>query len=666
MEGARAGGVRLCPHGVIFFVACLVMVDLAVMLISLSISLWANDTAYNAINGAMPFWLFLICFSLIWVLSLTFAGTYHRHVMAEGYELYAKIINASLLTIITYCSLAFIFNLSLPRTALIVAPIIAFFLEVIARWQMRQWQHRSRQKGACKYKTVVIGSSDGINRALRTMRDYSNWGYSPIAVCPIEVDGNEKDAYVVTPFEPDPSIEGADKLKVIPFNAAFPRTCESLGAQEVYVADVLSRDSEMLHGISLAVESLGMELALAVSLADVSGHRLYLRNTAEQPVLLASLPQYTNTTYVIKRLLDIVGSAFALLISSPLMLGTAIAIKLDDGGPIFFSQKRIGLHGKPFTMYKFRSMVTNAEELKKKLAEENGQTDRFIFKMKDDPRITKVGRFIRKTSLDEFPQFFNVLKGDMSLVGPRPALPEEVARYGSLYSARLLVKPGITGPWQVSGRSDLSQEQSEYLDVSYIENWSIAGDLAIIKKIDAGMITRTNLSDLLRLSLLASYGGMWLDSTFYCVGSLDKSLYNSPIFSIKRPDYLHASVAGGMFAGYSLGCDDDHRRAFATIRDFFLEYWQRNDFMVDYLLVDYLTVLAQRHDPWIAEAFNEIQPNNPDCDELFKILDRPYDEDMWKRLSAHTDLFKLTWKQDFPVEHDGEKTFYGMLEGIGD
>lgn len=104
--------------------------------------------------------------------------------------------------------------------------------------------------------------------------------------------------------------------------------------------------------------------------------------------------------------------------------------------PIFFSQKRIGLHGKPFTMYKFRSMVTNAEELKKKLAEENGQTDRFIFKMKDDPRITKVGRFIRKTSLDEFPQFFNVLKGDMSLVGPRPALPEEVARYGSLYSDR--------------------------------------------------------------------------------------------------------------------------------------------------------------------------------------------------------------------------------------
>lgn len=320
------------------FVACLVMVDLAVMLVSLAFSLWANNSAYEAIGSVMPFGLFLVCFSAIWVLSLTIVGAYHRHVIAEGYELYAKIINASLLTIITYCSIAFIFKLALPRTALIVAPIIAFLLEVIARWQMRQWLHRSRKKGSCKYRTVVIGSSDGINRALRTMQDYSNWGYSPVAVCPIEADDRKKDAYVVTSFEPDPSIEGADMLKVIPLNSAFPRTCESLCAQEVYVADVLSRDSEMLHGISLAVESLGMELALAVSLADVSGHRLYLRNTAEQPVLLASLPQYTTATAVVKRVVDIIGSACALLISSPIMLGVAIAIKLDDGGPVFFSQ----------------------------------------------------------------------------------------------------------------------------------------------------------------------------------------------------------------------------------------------------------------------------------------------------------------------------------------
>lgn len=481
-EGHRRGKAESTPRWRFAFVASLIAIDLAVMLLSLTVSLVINGAAFDAIGDVMPFWLFLILFSLIWLLCLAFAGTYHRHVMADGYELYAKIINASLLTIISYCSLAFIFKLALPRTALIIAPVIAFFLDIIARWQMRQALHRHRSKGSCKYRTVVIGSSDGINKALQTMRNCMNWGYEPVAVCPIEADPASKDAYVVTSYTPDANIEGSSKLKVIPFNSAFPRICESLGVQEVYVADVLSRDSEMLHGLSLAVESLGMELALAVSLADVSGHRLYLRNTTEQPVLLASLLQYTGAANVIKRLLDIIGSLCALIISSPILLGVAIAIKLDDGGPVFFSQTRIGLHGKPFKMYKFRSMVTNAEELKKKLAEETGQEDRFIFKMKDDPRITKVGHFIRKTSLDEFPQFYNVLKGDMSLVGPRPALPEEVARYGSLYSARLLVKPGITGPWQVSGRSDLSQEQSEYLDVSYIENWSIAGDLAILAK----------------------------------------------------------------------------------------------------------------------------------------------------------------------------------------
>lgn len=142
---------------------------------------------------------------------------------------------------------------------------------------------------------------------------------------------------------------------------------------------------------------------MSVSLADISGHRLYLRNTTERPVLLASLPQYTNSAYVIKRVLDIICLAVALVVFSPLMLGVAIAIKLDDGGPVLFSQTRIGVHGRSFKMYKFRSMVTNAEALKQKLAEESGQSDRFIFKIKDDPRITRVGHFIRKTLLDEFP-----------------------------------------------------------------------------------------------------------------------------------------------------------------------------------------------------------------------------------------------------------------------
>lgn len=474
--------IRRRPLWRYIYVAALVAVDVLVMLLSLVICFAFNPGAYDTVTRAMPIWAFLLAYCVIGLLCLAFAGAYHRHVMAEGYELYTKLINAAIFTIVLASCVAFMLNLQLPRTALIIAPLVGLVCELVARWRMRCLLHHHRRRGECKYTTVIVGSSEGINRTLRLMRRNSALGYMPVAVCPIAPDPRMDDAYVVTNFVPDPNIEGADKLRVLSFGSRFARTIERMGVQEVYIADVLSRDSKLLHAMSLAIESLGIELAISVSLADVGGHRLHLRNSAEQQVLIASLPQYRTTTYVIKRIIDIVLSAVALVVSSPIMLGVAIAIKLDDGGPVLFKQTRVGIHGKPFTMYKFRSMVTNAEEIKAKLAAESGQTDRFIFKLKDDPRITKVGKFIRKTSLDEFPQFFNVFKGDMSLVGPRPALPDEVARYGSLYSTRLLVKPGITGPWQVSGRSDLSQEQSEFLDVSYIENWSITGDLAILAK----------------------------------------------------------------------------------------------------------------------------------------------------------------------------------------
>lgn len=474
--------IRRRPLWRYIYVAALVAVDVLVMLLSLVICFAFNPGAYDTVTRAMPIWAFLLAYCVIGLLCLAFAGAYHRHVMAEGYELYTKLINAAIFTIVLASCVAFMLNLQLPRTALIIAPLVGLVCELVARWMMRCLLHHHRRRGECKYTTVIVGSSEGINRTLRLMRRNSALGYMPVAVCPIAPDPRMDDAYVVTNFVADPDIEGADKLRVLSFGSRFARTIERMGVQEVYIADVLSRDSKLLHAMSLAIESLGIELAISVSLADIGGHRLHLRNSAEQQVLIASLPQYRTTTYVIKRIIDIVLSAVALIVSSPIMLGVAIAIKLDDGGPVLFKQTRVGIHSKPFTMYKFRSMVTNAEEIKAKLAAESGQTDRFIFKLKDDPRITKVGKFIRKTSLDEFPQFFNVFKGDMSLVGPRPALPDEVARYGSLYSTRLLVKPGITGPWQVSGRSDLSQEQSEFLDVSYIENWSITGDLAILAK----------------------------------------------------------------------------------------------------------------------------------------------------------------------------------------
>jgi len=174
-------------------------------------------------------------------------------------------------------------------------------------------------------------------------------------------------------------------------------------------------------------------------------------------------------------------SAVGLVLISPLLLVVALAVRFTSPGPVLFRQERIGLGGRPFTMLKFRSMVVDAEETKQQLDSDSGDGN-VLFKMKDDPRVTRVGKFIRRTSIDELPQLVNVLKGDMSLVGPRPHLPHEVAQYEHHVHRRFLVQPGITGLWQVSGRSDLSWEAAVRLDLYYVENWSILGDLVILAR----------------------------------------------------------------------------------------------------------------------------------------------------------------------------------------
>lgn len=183
----------------------------------------------------------------------------------------------------------------------------------------------------------------------------------------------------------------------------------------------------------------------------------------------------------------------------------------------------------------------------------------------------------------------------------------------------------------------------------------------IEEKRKKGIISRTHFSDLLRLELLSRYGGLWIDSTFFCVGKELESYFSLPLWSVKRPDYFHASVAQGYFANYSLGCDINHRKTFAVIRDFAYQYWRMNDMMIDYLFLDYLIVLAQRHCEWIKKDFEAIVPNNPLCDELYKVLGDPFDEAKWNQLKENTSLFKLTWKQEYPMIKDGKKTFYGML-----
>ena len=182
----------------------------------------------------------------------------------------------------------------------------------------------------------------------------------------------------------------------------------------------------------------------------------------------------------------------------------------------------------------------------------------------------------------------------------------------------------------------------------------------IVDKYRNGVFSRTHFSDILRYCLLSQHGGLWLDATFFCAHPLDDYL-DMPLFTIKRPGYDHRSVACGMFAGYSLGCDYEHRRIFTVMRDFLFEYWRTNDFLIDYLLVDYMCKLAQQYDSRIAQAFESVVPNNPQCDDLVKSLASPFDQRLWDELKSDTSLFKLTWKQQFPSVVEGKDTFYARL-----
>ena len=226
---------------------------------------------------------------------------------------------------------------------------------------------------------------------------------------------------------------------------------------------------------------MGVSVRIIMNIFKARNAQSYVSSIGTYPVITYHRVCLNGSSKAIKRVIDIFGSLVGIIVFSPIMLVTAIAIKLDSKGPVIFKQERVGLNGQHFKMYKFRSMCTNAEELKAKLMEHNEVEGGLMFKMKDDPRITKVGKFIRKTSIDELPQFFNVLIGNMSLVGTRPPTMDEVALYSRVQWRRMSIKPGITGMWQVSGRSEIKDfDQIVELDTIYIDKWSIWFDFKIM------------------------------------------------------------------------------------------------------------------------------------------------------------------------------------------
>ncbi|WP_231129432.1 sugar transferase [Bifidobacterium choloepi] len=318
---------------------------------------------------------------------------------------------------------------------------------------------------------------------LKLLGNRSQLNYRPIAVCPIRINKTTGELEA----EPDYDLmlsevrkNWDEKLPIMRYDDNLVSRIATMGGQTVMITDILERFSDNLNTFALRMETMNLEIALTTSAADIAGHVTTLRNLQGLSVMTITLPQYSPAAMVKKRVFDIIVSTIAIICSSPFMLVIALAIKIEDGGPIFYKQERIGKNGKPFYIHKFRSMRVNADAYLEQLLKEQGQEMGARYKLKTDPRITRVGNFIRKTSLDELPQFFDSFIGTMSVVGPRPQRQFEVDEYDQVYATRLLVKPGITGPWQTSGRSDLNEEESRQLDVAYVQYWSILGDINYI------------------------------------------------------------------------------------------------------------------------------------------------------------------------------------------
>jgi exopolysaccharide biosynthesis polyprenyl glycosylphosphotransferase len=337
----------------------------------------------------------------------------------------------------------------------------ACLLCVSARYGLRKFLHRERSRGRCQLAVLVVGSEDSVADLVRRTRRDPFFGWTVAGACTSNgTEGMIEDVAVLGDLD------------------AVAAAVRSGAYQVVAVAAAPGWGSGRLQRLAWDLEGTSVELAVDPGLMEIAGPRLHITPVDGLPLLRLTEPRFSGTGKLAKAAVDRIGAALLLLIFAPVFLAVAVAVR-RDGGPAFYRQERVGLSGRAFRIIKFRSMCVNADGMLADLTSDHGG---MLFKMRNDPRVTRVGAFLRRYSLDELPQLINVLCGSMSMIGPRPPLPREVEQYGRDAERRLLVKPGITGLWQVSGRSDLSWEETVRLDLRYVENWSIALDAMILWK----------------------------------------------------------------------------------------------------------------------------------------------------------------------------------------
>ncbi|RNE62596.1 sugar transferase [Cryobacterium tepidiphilum] len=402
-----------------------------------------------------------------WMAVLRIYDTRADRVIGLGSQEYKLVVNASVRLFGLLSIAAYLLKVDLARGYILIAFPVGTVCVLLARWFWRQWLSGQRRNGKYSSTVLLVGSEASASHLALELLRAPSAGYRVVGAC-----------------VPTGMIGGQLPGTEVPVCGSVSNVLEALeatGADTVVVTSSEELSPRRVRELSWSLEPGRQHLVVAPGLTGLGGPRIHTRPVAGLPLIHVETPRYEGSKSVAKRIFDIVVSSVLIVLASPVLALIAITVNLSSDGPILFRQRRVGINGSTFEMLKFRSMDSDAESRldELQLIQREAGND-VLFKMKDDPRVTGVGRFLRRYSLDELPQLFNVLLGSMSLVGPRPPLEHEVELYETHVHRRFLVKPGITGLWQVSGRSSLSWEDSVRLDLYYVENWSMTGDVVIL------------------------------------------------------------------------------------------------------------------------------------------------------------------------------------------
>ena len=411
--------------------------------------------------------MFSVLIPPAWVALLAVAHAYERRVLFDGGEEYQRVLRAGARLTLGIALASYVAKVDIARGYLLIVLVLTTALSLVGRFVLRKVLHRARRGGAYMHRVLALGHATAVTQMIQQLHRRSHHGLQIVGAC--------------LPASQLGDAAGAVDVPVFGALGAAANSAAAAGADTVMVLSCPELDGPMLRRLAWELERDDIDLIVSSSLVDTAGDRITVRPVDGLPMMHIEHPRLSGGRRLIKSMFDVSVAALLLVLLAPLFLLLALIIKIDTGGPVFFRQTRVGRGGEMFRMYKFRTMHTDAEARVEAIRQQN-EAAGVLFKIREDPRITRSGRRLRRYSLDELPQLMNVLLGEMSLVGPRPPLPSEVERYPHDMRRRLVVKPGMTGLWQVSGRSDLSWEDSIRLDLRYVENWSLTVDLVILMR----------------------------------------------------------------------------------------------------------------------------------------------------------------------------------------